>query len=44
MRSKVNRRWTADLMMFGTTLLMGSSYPFAKDVLTVMRSDRKSVV
>ena len=23
-------------MMFGTTLLMGSSYPFAKDVLTVM--------
>lgn len=36
MRSKVNRRWTADLMMFGTTLLMGSSYPFAKDVLSVM--------
>jgi drug/metabolite transporter (DMT)-like permease len=36
MRSKVNRRWTADLMMFGTTLLMGSSYPFAKDVLAVM--------
>jgi drug/metabolite transporter (DMT)-like permease len=33
---RVNRRWTADLMMFGTTLLMGSSYPFAKDVLAVM--------
>ncbi|MEA2800372.1 MAG: hypothetical protein QOE49_467, partial [Rhodospirillaceae bacterium] len=30
------RRFTADLMMFGTTLLMGSSYPFAKDVLAVM--------
>ena len=30
-------RWTADLMMFGATLLMGSSYPFAKDVLAVMR-------
>jgi drug/metabolite transporter (DMT)-like permease len=29
-------RWTADLMMFGATLLMGSSYPFAKDVLAVM--------
>ena len=29
-------RWTADAMMFGTTLLMGSSYPFAKDVLGVM--------
>jgi drug/metabolite transporter (DMT)-like permease len=33
---RVNRRFTADLMMFGTTLLMGSSYPFAKDVLAVM--------
>jgi len=29
-------RWTADAVMFGTTLLMGSSYPFAKDVLGVM--------
>jgi O-acetylserine/cysteine efflux transporter len=29
-------RFTADLVMFGTTLLMGSSYPFAKDVLAVM--------
>jgi O-acetylserine/cysteine efflux transporter len=29
-------RWTADALMFGTTLLMGSSYPFAKDVLGVM--------
>ena len=36
MRPKVNRRWTADLMMFGATLLMGSSYPFAKDVLAIM--------
>ena len=29
-------RRAADLVMFGTTLLMGSSYPFAKDVLAVM--------
>ncbi len=40
MTSPVNRisspRWTADALMFGTTLLMGSSYPFAKDVLGVM--------
>jgi drug/metabolite transporter (DMT)-like permease len=35
-KAKSFPRWTADLMMFGTTLLMGSSYPFAKDVLTVM--------
>jgi drug/metabolite transporter (DMT)-like permease len=35
-KSKSSRRFTADLMMFGTTLLMGSSYPFAKDVLAVM--------
>ncbi|CAN5664638.1 DMT family transporter [soil metagenome] len=27
---------SGDLMMFGTTLLMGSSYPLAKDVLVVM--------
>jgi drug/metabolite transporter (DMT)-like permease len=36
MSPKANPHWTADLMMFGTTLLMGSSYPFAKDVLGVM--------
>ena len=35
-KPKSSRRFTADLMMFGTTLLMGSSYPFAKDVLAVM--------
>jgi drug/metabolite transporter (DMT)-like permease len=29
-------RWTADALMFGTVMLMGSSYPFAKDVLGVM--------
>ena len=29
-------RWTSDAMMFGTAMLMGSSYPFAKDVLQVM--------
>jgi drug/metabolite transporter (DMT)-like permease len=33
---KSSPRWTADAVMFGTTLLMGSSYPFAKDVLGVM--------
>src|SRR5882724_9033537 len=36
MTQKPRRRWTADAVMFGTTLLMGSSYPFAKDVLAVM--------
>ena len=29
-------RWSGDLMMIGTTMLMGSSYPFAKDVLAEM--------
>ncbi|MDP1839002.1 MAG: DMT family transporter [Reyranella sp.] len=29
-------RYTGDLLMFGTAMLMGSSYPFAKDVLQVM--------
>lgn len=29
-------RTTGDLLMLGTVLLMGSSYPFAKDVLAVM--------
>jgi drug/metabolite transporter (DMT)-like permease len=36
MSLKSRPRWTADALMFGTTLLMGSSYPFAKDVLGVM--------
>jgi drug/metabolite transporter (DMT)-like permease len=31
-----DRRYTGDLIMIGTTMLMGSSYPFAKDVLQVM--------
>lgn len=30
------RPWTGDAMMLVTALLMGSSYPFAKDVLAVM--------
>ena len=30
------RRYTGDLIMLGTAMLMGSSYPFAKDVLQVM--------
>ncbi|TAJ29650.1 MAG: DMT family transporter [Reyranella sp.] len=30
------RPWTGDAMMLVTALLMGSSYPFAKDVLGVM--------
>ena len=29
-------RWSGDALMFGTVMLMGSSYPFAKDVLAVM--------
>ncbi len=29
-------RYTGDVLMLGTALLMGSSYPFAKDVLAVM--------
>ena len=33
---KSSPRWTADAWMFGTVMLMGSSYPFAKDVLGVM--------
>ncbi len=32
----VNRRWTGELVMMVTILLMGSSYPLAKEVLTVM--------
>ncbi|HKV16989.1 MAG TPA: DMT family transporter [Reyranella sp.] len=30
------RKWTGDLIMLVTALLMGSSYPFAKDVLSSM--------
>ena len=33
---KRGSRYTGDLLMLGTVLLMGSSYPFAKDVLAVM--------
>jgi O-acetylserine/cysteine efflux transporter len=29
-------RFTGDLLMLGTAMLMGSSYPFAKDVLALM--------
>lgn len=29
-------RYTGDALMLGTALLMGSSYPFAKDVLAIM--------
>jgi len=29
-------RFTGDAIMFGTAMLLGSSYPFAKDVLAVM--------
>jgi O-acetylserine/cysteine efflux transporter len=30
------RRWTGDLITIGAAILMGSSYPFAKEVLAVM--------
>ncbi len=33
---KRGSRFTGDILMFGTAMLMGSSYPFAKDVLAVM--------
>jgi drug/metabolite transporter (DMT)-like permease len=36
MSVKQPHRFTADALMFGTVMLMGSSYPFAKDVLVVM--------
>jgi len=36
MRPTASRTWTADTLMFGAVMLMGSSYPFAKDVLGVM--------
>lgn len=32
----MKRRFTGDLLMIVTAMLMGSSYPFAKDVLAVM--------
>jgi drug/metabolite transporter (DMT)-like permease len=35
-KAKTSHPWTGDLLMLGTVLLMGSSYPFAKDVLQVM--------
>src|SRR5262249_21568188 len=34
--TKPARRWTGDAVMLVTALLMGSSYPVAKDVLAVM--------
>jgi drug/metabolite transporter (DMT)-like permease len=32
----MKNRWTGDALMIVTAMLMGSSYPFAKDVLAVM--------
>jgi O-acetylserine/cysteine efflux transporter len=34
--SRKSSRFTGDALMVATTMLMGSSYPFAKEVLTVM--------
>lgn len=36
MKSTGPSRFTGDAIMFGTAMLLGSSYPFAKDVLAVM--------
>ncbi|MBS0539627.1 MAG: DMT family transporter [Proteobacteria bacterium] len=36
MTPDARRRWTGDAIMLGTSLLMGSSYPFAKEVLATM--------
>jgi O-acetylserine/cysteine efflux transporter len=36
MSTKSSHRFTGDLLMIVTAMLMGSSYPFAKDVLAVM--------
>lgn len=36
MKERGTSRFTGDILMFGTAMLMGSSYPFAKDVLAVM--------
>ena len=34
--ARPGNRFAGDALMFGTAMLMGSSYPFAKDVLAVM--------
>ena len=36
MTTPARSRLAGDVIMFGTAMLMGSSYPFAKDVLGVM--------
>jgi drug/metabolite transporter (DMT)-like permease len=36
MTNRLPRRWTADLVTIGATMLMGSSYPFAKEVLAAL--------
>ena len=36
MKDRSSSRFTGDLLMIVTAMLMGSSYPFAKDVLAVM--------
>ena len=36
MKERGTSRFTGDVVMFGTAMLLGSSYPFAKDVLGVM--------
>jgi drug/metabolite transporter (DMT)-like permease len=36
MKERSTSRYTGDLLMFATVMLMGSSYPFAKDVLAIM--------
>jgi drug/metabolite transporter (DMT)-like permease len=36
MTPDARRRWTGELVMMATVLLMGSSYPLAKEVLSVM--------
>jgi O-acetylserine/cysteine efflux transporter len=36
MKATRTSRFTGDAIMFGTAMLLGSSYPFAKDVLAVM--------
>ena len=36
MKERGTSPFTGDILMFGTAMLMGSSYPFAKDVLAVM--------
>src|SRR5215813_10221591 len=36
MAEEKKKRWIGDVIMFGVAMLLGSSYPFAKDVLGVM--------